>query len=71
MAEAVNASPVHRLRRAAASVFFPELNEPARPAAARPMSRVGGRRAGAVRTDRRDIDRRKPEIGVHDRSCRG
>ena len=51
--------------------FFPELNEPARPAAARPVSRVGGRRASAVRTGRRDIDRRKPEIGVHDRSCRG
>ena len=37
--------------------FFPELNEPARPAAARPVSRdMGGRAAGgsAVRTERRD-----------------
>ena len=57
--------------------FFqvPELNEPARrsarPAAVRPVSRAGGRRARAVRTGRRGIDGRKPEIGVRDRSCRG
>ena len=55
---------------ASRATFFPELNEPARPAAARPVSRVGGCRASAVRTGRRDMDRRKPEIGVHDRSCR-
>ena len=44
-------------------VFFPELNEPARPAAARPVSRdMGGQAAGgsAVRTERRGQDRRKP-----------
>ena len=38
-------------------MFFPELNEPARPAAARPVSHdMGGRAAGgsAVRTERRD-----------------
>ena len=62
---------VAREKKNAPVQFFPELNEPARPAAARPVSRVGGRRASAVRTGRRDIDRRKPEIGVHDRSCRG
>ena len=43
--------------------FFPELNEPARPAAARPVSRdMGGQAAGgsAVRPERRGQDRRKP-----------
>ena len=33
--------------------FFPELNEPARPTAARPVSRDTGGRASAVRTERR------------------
>ncbi len=40
-----------------------ELNEPARPAAARPVSRdMGGQAAGgsAVRPERRGQDRRKP-----------
>ena len=43
--------------------FFPELNEPARPAAARPVSGdMGGQAAGgsAVRPKRRGRDRRKP-----------
>jgi len=42
--------------------FFPELNEPARPAAARPASRDAGGQAAsgcAVRTERRGQDRRK------------
>ena len=46
-------------------LFFPELNEPARPAAARPASHdVSGQAAGgsAVRTERRGQDRRKPAI---------
>ena len=43
--------------------LFPELNEPARPAAVRPVSHdMGGRAAGgsAVRTERRGQDRRIP-----------
>ena len=59
---------------ASRATFFPELNEPARPAAARPVSRVGRRRAtgSAVRrsTGHRSTEL-EPEIGVHDRSCRG
>ena len=46
-------------------MFFPELNEPARPAAARPVSHdVGGLAAGgsAVRTERRGQDRRNPSM---------
>ena len=62
--------PTQAVRRPS-QAFFPELEESARPAAARPVSRVGGCRASAVRTGRRDIDRRKPKISVHDRSCRG
>ncbi len=43
--------------------FFPELNEPARPAAARPVSHDAGGQAvdeSAARTQRRGRDRRKP-----------
>ena len=42
----------------------PELNEPARPAAARPVSQVLRRALGERGAE-------KPEIGVHDRFCRG
>lgn len=45
--------------------FFPELNEPARPAAARPVSHdMGGLAAGgsAVRTERRGQGRRNPSM---------
>ena len=45
--------PVLRPGRTSATgitvTFFPELSEPARPAAARPVSRAGGRRASAPR----------------------
>lgn len=54
--------------------FFPELNEPARPAAARPVSRdAGGQAAGgsAVRQSDEDKIGGNRWIGVHDRSCRG
>jgi hypothetical protein len=49
-------------------VFFPELNEPARPAAARPCrtTRVGKRGAQSDE-DKIGGNRR---IGIHDRSCR-
>ena len=43
--------------------FFPELNERARPAAARPVSHDAGGQAGgesAARTEQREQDRRKP-----------
>jgi hypothetical protein len=54
-------------------VFFPELNKPARPAAARPCrtTRVGRRRARArcAQSDKDKIARNR-RIGVHDRSCR-
>ena len=66
-----------RSRRVAvpAFLFFPELNEPARPAAARPVSRDMGasrRRVGArcVQSDEDKIGGNR-KIGVHDRSCRG
>jgi hypothetical protein len=52
---------------AAVFKFFPELNEPARPTAARPVSHDASRRrqaagGSAVRTERRGQDRRKPAI---------
>ncbi len=55
-------------------VFFPELNEPARPAADGPrrVTRAGRRRVGA-RCGQSDEDKigGNRRIGVHDRSCRG
>ena len=55
-------------------VFFPELNEPARPAAARPASHdASGQAAAGARCGQSDEDKigGNRRFVVHDRSCRG